>query len=148
LKKDGKIKLMQVAACLLCAAVVWRHENILAPLGGTEFGGGLVTGPLLTLYDVGALLFVLALLLAVFFRRIAAAITFTAALLCLPLYLYFTAPILFRWIFRSADWESPLRHGFVWNKWAVTGIVALMIAAYVSLRGLLIPADSKSRNSA
>jgi hypothetical protein len=146
MKKDRKTKLMQVAACLLCAAVVWRHEQILAPLGGTEFGGGWVTGPLLTLYDVGALLFILALLLAVFFRRIAAAITLTAALLCLPLYLYFTAPILFLWVSRSAEWTPPLRHGFVWSTWALTGIVALMIAVFISLRSLLIPAVSNSQN--
>jgi hypothetical protein len=143
MKKDGKTKLKQAAACLLCA-VVWRYGP---PLEGTEFSGGWATGPILHMNDVGTLLFVLALLLTFFYRRIAAAVTVVACLLCLPLYLYFTAPGPFRRFFSRAEWSVPLQASFVWNKWAIGGIVALAIAAYVSLRSLLFAADSQSRNS-
>ena len=69
MKNDGKIKMMQAAACLLCAAIVWRYGS---SLEGTAFSGW-VTGPLLDMEDVGSLLFRLALLLTFFYRRIAAA---------------------------------------------------------------------------
>ena len=84
---------------------------------GTEFIGGWLTGPLLNLYDVGTFLFVPALLLAFFFRRIAAAFALTASLLCLPLYLYFVAPGPFRSVFRG-EYSVPLQASFVWNSWA------------------------------
>ena len=58
--RDGKTKLTQAAACLLCAVVVRRYGS---DLEGTEFSGGWLTGPLLHMKDVGSLLFVLALLL-------------------------------------------------------------------------------------
>jgi hypothetical protein len=97
--------------------------------------------------ETGSLLFVLALLLTFFYRRIAAATTLVACLLCLPLYLYFTAPGPFRWVFRG-EYSVPLQVSFVSNKWAITGIVALAIAAYVGVRSLLFAGDSQSRNSA
>jgi hypothetical protein len=97
--------------------------------------------------ETGSLLFVLALLLTFFYRRIAAATTLIACLLCLPLYLYFTAPGPFRWVFRG-EYSVPLQASFVSNKWAITGIVALAIAAYVGVRSLLFAGDSQSRNSA
>ena len=87
--RDEKTKLAQAAACLVCAVVVWRYGS---DLEGTEFSGGWLTGPLLDMKDVGTLLFVLALLLTFVYRRIAAATTLVASLLCLPLYLYFTTP--------------------------------------------------------
>jgi hypothetical protein len=97
--------------------------------------------------DAGSILFVLALLLTFFYRRIAAATTCIACLLCLPLYLYFTAPRPFRRVFRG-EYSVPLQASFVWNKWAITGIAALAITAYVGVRSLLFPGDSQSRNSA
>src|SRR5229473_3164725 len=116
MKKNLIQKVTQVATCLLGAGVALRYESILAPLEGTEFGGGRLTGPLLTLYDVGALLFILALLLVFFYRRIAAAITILASLLCLPIYFYFTAPGPFRRVFRG-EYKVPLQANFVWDRW-------------------------------
>ena len=87
--RDGKTKITQSAVCLLCAVIVWKYGS---DLEGTEFSGGWLTGPLLDMEETGSLLFVLALLLTFFYRRIAAATTLIACLLCLPLYLYFTAP--------------------------------------------------------
>jgi hypothetical protein len=139
--RDRKIKLTQAAACLLCAVVISRYGS---DLEGTEFSGGWLTGPLLDMKDVGSLLFVLALLLMFFYRRIAAATTLIACLLCLPLYLYFTAPGPFRWVFRG-EYSVPLQASFVWNKWNITGIVALTIAACLGIRGLLFAADTQPR---
>lgn len=89
MNEDLKQKLAPAAACLICAIMA---RNYGVGLAGTEFSGGRVTGPLLDLYDIGLLLFVLALLLTFFLRRVAAATCIAASLLCLPLYLYFVAP--------------------------------------------------------
>jgi hypothetical protein len=128
-------KLCQTASCLLCAIVVWRYGS---DLEGTEFIGGWLTGRLLNLYDVGTFLFVPALLLAFFFRRIAAAIALIASLLCLPLYLYFVAPGPFRSVFRG-EYSIPLQATFVWNRWAALGILTLVVAICTSLWNLLTP---------
>ena len=145
MKKDGKAKLKQATACLLCAALAWRYGS---SLEGTEFSGGWLTGSLLDMQDVGSLLFVLALLLTFFYRRFAAAITLIACLLCLPLYLYFTAPGPFRRLFGRVEWSVPLRTSFACDKWTITGIVVLAITAYVGVRGLLFAGNSRARNSA
>ena len=136
--------MMQAAACLMCAVIVWRHGS---SLGGTEFSGGRLTGPLLDMENVGSLLFVLALLLTFFYRRIAAVTTLLACLLCLPIYLYFTAPVPFRWVFRG-EYSLPLQSNFVWNKLDAAGIVAVVIAACVGIRSLLYAVEPQSRKSA
>ena len=127
MKKDIKLKLMQAASCLLYLGVMWRYES---GLGGTEFSGGWLTRPLLNLYDVGTLLFVLALLLAFFYRRTAAAVGLIAALLSFPLYLYFIAPGPVRHLFSGA-YLAPLRANFVWNQWRVSAFCSWQLR-YVS----------------
>jgi hypothetical protein len=134
-KRDLKRKIVQVAVCLVCFVVVWTYGS---GLGGTEFSGGRVTGPLLDMEDAGTLLFILALLLTFFFRRIATAITIVASLLCLPLYLYFTAPGPFRFVVRG-QYSVPLQASFVWNRWNVIGLCMLILAAYVGVQGLVTP---------
>jgi hypothetical protein len=145
MKKDRKPNLTQAAACFLCAVVVWRYGS---SLEGTEFSGGRLTGSLLEMKDVGSLLFVLALLLTFFYRRIAAAIVLVACLLCLPLYLYFIAPGPFHRVFSGAEWSGPPRASFVWDNWTITGIVVLAIGGCVGVRDLLFAADSRSRSPA
>jgi hypothetical protein len=127
-----KRKVWQAASCLLCAAVAWRFTS---HLEGTEFSGGRITGPLLDMQNAGALLFFLALILTFLFRRIAAAIILLAGLLCLPLYLCFTAPGPFRSIFRG-EWKTPLSANFVWDWWSIAGIVTVGFAACASLSSL------------
>jgi hypothetical protein len=143
-KTAWKQKSMQATSCLLCILVWWRNESWVAPLTGTEFSGGWLTGPLLNGYIIGGLLFAPALLLAFFFRRIAAVIAIVASLLCLPLYLYFTAPGPFRRVFRSAEFEAPLRASFIGNKWAIIGILVLVIAMYMHLRGFIVAKNAKT----
>jgi hypothetical protein len=78
------------AACFLLCALVGLH--VTSGLGETEFGGGWLTGPLLSMADSGALLFILASVGTFFWPRIAAAVGLASTLLCLPLYSFFIAP--------------------------------------------------------
>ena len=57
MKRVGAHAWRQAASCLLCAIVGFTFS---APLGPSEFSGGSVTGPLLTLHDVSGYLFLLA----------------------------------------------------------------------------------------
>ena len=123
--------------------MVWKYGSGLA---GTEFSGGRITGALLDLYDIGSLLFIMALLLTFFLRRIAAAASIVAFLLCLPLYLYFVAPGPFRRVV-GGTYSVPLRADFVWDKWASLEILVLAIAASVDVRSFLILKGIKSQNS-
>jgi hypothetical protein len=115
--------------------VNWRYGS---DLWGTEFEGGAVTGRLLDLKLVGDLLLLLAMPLTFVFRRIAAATILLACLLCLPLYLYFTAPGPFRWVV-GGEWSVPLLASFAWDWWSIGGIATLIFAAFVCLRSLAIP---------
>jgi hypothetical protein len=143
MKTIGRAALQQAAACLSCLAVVWRYGS---SLEGTEFSGGGITGVLLDMKDAGWLLFIIALLLTFFYRRIAAVITLIACALSLPLYLHFTIPGLSRKILRG-EWSVPLRASFVWDKWTIAGIVVLVITAAVVIRGLLFTTDPGSRRT-
>jgi hypothetical protein len=136
--KDRSSAFQQAAVCLSCIAIVWRYASFLE---GTEFSGGRVTGVLLDMQDAGSGLFVIALLLTFLYRRIAAAVTLVACLLCLPLYLYFTAPSPFRRVF-SGGLSVPLRAHFVWDNWTIVGIAVLVITAWVSVQGLRIAGDA------
>src|ERR1700730_7122881 len=109
MKTNLKEKLGQAAICLLCIILVWNYRS---DLEGTEFSGGWLTGPLLDMKYVGSFMFILALLLTLPYRRIAAAIATVASLLCLPLYLYFTAPGPFLWAFRG-EYSVPASTTFV-----------------------------------
>src|SRR6266704_4778095 len=107
--KFGKQQLWQAISCLLCIAVAWVR---LDDLGAPEFSGGWLTGPLFTMADDGSVLFILAIVLTFFYRRIAAVIALMASLLFLPLYLYFVAPGPFRWVFKG-EYFAPLRANFL-----------------------------------
>jgi hypothetical protein len=126
--KPEKPGLWQAVSYLLCAFLTWQYSM---PLEGSEFSGGRVTSPLLDLDDIGIALFVLSLLLALIYRRIAAGLALVACLF-LPLYLYFTVPGPFRQVFKN-NYSVPLRGNVVWDSWAFAGIFSLAIATYVSL---------------
>ena len=129
---NGAQQLLQAATCLLCAAVAWKSP-VTAGLEGTEFSGGRITGPMLVMHGMGALLFPLALLLTFVYPRIAAGIALTASVLSLPLYLYFAAPGPFRWVVRG-NWKVPLRENFYWDNWTIGGIFTLVLATYICVR--------------
>jgi hypothetical protein len=136
--KLGSKKLWLAASCLLCLAVAWRYGFVFV-FAGTEASGGWLTSPIENLYDIGFLLFVLALLVTFFYRRVAAVLAITASLLCWPLYLYFSAPTLFRHVFRNAENED-FRASFVWSKPVIVGVLAL---AFATITGLLNLGTSK-----
>jgi hypothetical protein len=91
------------------------------------------TGPIFALFESGILAFALATLLTFMYRRVAAVMGIAASLLCVPLFLYYTAPGLFRFIFKG-EWKGPLEASFVRDTWAMAGMLTLAVAVFVSVR--------------
>ena len=108
--------------------------------------GGWVTGPILDISEIGTFLFVVALPMTFVSRRISGAVAVLASLLCWPLYLYFTVPGPFHWVFRG-QYKVHLQANVVWEKWSIIGILALAIAARFGFRGLLGPMQDKPKDS-
>jgi hypothetical protein len=125
-------KLWQTGSCLLC---VIAERSYSVGLAGTEFSGGRITGPILDSYDVGIVLFVLAALLTFVYPRVAAAAGIGAALMCFPLYFYFTAPGPFRRIF-PGEYSVPTHTNFVWDGRAMFGIVTLAVVTSICVSNL------------
>ena len=133
MEKLSRQRVLQAIACLACVGVLWIH---LDDFGASEFPGGRLTGKLFTMADNSSVLFFGAFLLTFFFPRAAAAVAWTASLLCLPFYLYILMPGPYRWVFKG-EYSVPLRRPFTWNTWAVIGVVSLLLAAILSARSLL-----------
>jgi hypothetical protein len=130
------------ASCLACVVVALRNTN---GLEGTEFSGGWLTGPLLSMADIGAALFVLALIGTFRYVRIAAAVALASSLLCLPLYLYFVAPVLFSEMFGFGHpFKDQPSGGLHWDPWAIGGVLTLAVSTYVCLRSFAIGSASFS----
>jgi hypothetical protein len=132
MKGPGKSELWQAASLLLCLMVATTRLDW---NGASEFSGGQVTGPLLSMFQYGWLFFLLAIVLTFFYQRVGAIIGIAASVLCLPLYLYFTIPGLFRLVFRR-EWSVTLQTYFVWDMWAMAGILTIGLAAIVCVRSL------------
>jgi hypothetical protein len=132
MEKLSKKQVWQAAAYLACAGVLWIR---LDGFGASEFSGGRITGELFTIADLGSLLFIVALLVTIYFPRVAAAIALAATVLGLPVYLYIVMPGPYRQIFKG-EYSVPLQRPFVWNNWAVVGVLSLVIAAFLSLQSL------------
>jgi hypothetical protein len=128
----GTRKLLQAASCLICVVLAQRNSF---GIGGTEFSGGRLTGPILDSLEIGSLLFVLALVLTFVRPRIAAVLAIVASLLSLPLYLYFTAPGPFRRVF-GGDYSVPLQANFVWDKSAILGVLTVAVAMCICIWNL------------
>lgn len=117
-------------ASLLLLACWLMLKNTFA-LDGSEFSGGRVTGPILTMADVGLIAFVVALLLAYPLPRISSLITLLASLLSFPLLLYFIAPGPFRAVFRG-EYSVPLESNFVWHRWSLEPAIVILIVTAIS----------------
>lgn len=89
--------------------------------------------------DIGTVLFVLAFILAFLFPRIAAGIALVSSVLCLPLYLFFIAPLRFSQIFGSGhESKTQPRADFQVGVWALAGLFAIAVTGYLcvcALRG-------------
>jgi len=118
--------------CVLAAVVGLFFSD---PLGASEFSGGTVTGPLVTLHEVSGCLFVASGVMAFVYQRVAAGVALVAWLLSLPLYLYFVAPGPFR-IVIPGEYKVLPQAAFAWNTLAVVGIVVGAAAAGASLMSL------------
>lgn len=106
-----------------------------AGAGGSEFSGGRLTGPLLSMADNGALLFILAFLLTFLFPRIAAAIGLLSSLLYLPLSCFFIAPVPFAQVFApGGEFKVQPLPGFHWHTLPVTTLVGVALASCLCIR--------------
>lgn len=143
MKKPEKHQVWLAVSCLVCMIVALRNTN---GLEGTEFSGGWLTGPLLSMIDIGTVLFVLALVAAFMYPRIAGAVGLTSSLLCLPLYLYLIAPVPFAHIFAFGHpFKVQPSGGVHWDKWAIAGVLTLAVTTYVCLRGLAVTSRMQIR---
>ena len=132
LKNFDILQAFQAGSFLVCVSLAWQ---ISSGYEGTEFSGGWLTGPLLSMEDVGIPLFIVAIVLTFVFPRVAAAIGLSASVLCLPLYLFFIAPLPFAEIFaRGHEFMAPPTPGFHWETWPVIAVGASAIAIYVCIR--------------
>jgi len=132
MKKPDMWQIRQPFAHILCLALVIR---ITWGLDGSEFSGGFLTGPLLSMADFGIVLFVLALVASFLIPRVSAAVGLAAALLCIPLYLFFLAPIPFSNIFAPGhEFSVQPTPGFHWGKWTVAGLLALSLTSVLCVR--------------
>jgi hypothetical protein len=136
-----KPQLSLALSCLVGVIVALQNTKVLV---GTEFSGGWLTGPLLSIAEVGMVLFLLAFGVAFVHQRVASAIGLASSLLCLPLYLYLIAPVPFTKLFGLGhEFKVQPTGGFHWDRWAIMGVIALAATIYVCLRGLAIPSGEQ-----
>jgi hypothetical protein len=137
-KRRMKLNLGQVfqaGSFLLCIFLALR---ITEGLDGTEFSGGWLTGPLLSMAALGTVLFILALVLTFLFPRVAALLGLGSSLLCLPLYCFFLAPVPFNRVFgRGHEFKVQPAPGFHLHVWPLTALLASVVAVYVCVRRLV-----------
>lgn len=132
MKKPAMQQVWQAISCLLCVLFALK---ITVRLEGTELSGGWLTGPLLSMADIGTLLFVLALIVTFVYPRIAAVVGLASSLLCLPLYLFLVAPVPFNQVFGfGPEFELRPSPGFHWKKWTVTGLLTLAVTSVLCVR--------------
>jgi hypothetical protein len=81
-KKPDIQQVYQAGSYLIC---VFLALQITSGLEGTEFSGGWLTGPLLSMEDTGTVLFIVSVVLTFVFPRVAAAIGLASSLPCFPL---------------------------------------------------------------
>jgi hypothetical protein len=129
--KQRRQRTWLAAGCLMCFLLALRNTK---GLEGTEFSGGWLTGPLLSMTDVGTILFAIAFIAAFFFPRIAAGVALVSSALCLPLYLYFLAPVHSSQIF-GPEHEFKVPPGFHVDLWALAGLLMVAITGYLCFRG-------------
>jgi len=139
----------QLSLALLCLVGVFVALQNTGALEGTEFGGGWLTGPLLSMADIGTGLFLLAFVVTLVGRRAGAAIGLASALLCLPLCLYFIAPVPFSHIFGFRhQFEAQPSADFHWDRWAIAGMLTQAVTVYICLRNLSSPVEGAQPRSA
>jgi hypothetical protein len=125
-------KLAHASVLLLAAWLTLRNTRV---VDGTEFRGGRLTGPILTMCEIAIIVFVVGIVLAYPFPRISSVISLLASLLCTPFLLYFIAPGPFRAVFRG-EYSVPLQSNFVWGKWSLAPAIAILMVVTISVWNL------------
>jgi len=134
LKMPGIGQVLQAGVFAVCAFLALQLPD---GLEGTEFGGGWLTGPLLSMADLGAVLFIIAFVLSFLYPRVAAGIGLASCLLCLPLYCFFIGPVPFAHIFgRGHEFSVQPAPGLHWYTWPVTALIAVAVAVCICIRRL------------
>lgn len=142
MKKPGSQQISLAASCFMCAISALRNTK---GLEGTEFSGGWLTGPLLSLIEAGIVLFAIAFIATFFFPRIAAGVALLSSILCLPLYLYLIAPLHFNQIFGSEhEFKVPPGKDFHVDVWALAGLLILAVTVFLCLHGFRYNRDLTS----
>jgi hypothetical protein len=132
LRKPDVGQAIQGGSFLLCVYLSWQ---VTRGADGTEFSGGWLTGPLLSMANSGTVLFVLALVLTFFLPRVAGGIGLASSLLCVPLCAFFIAPVRFAQVFaRGHEFTVQPTAGFHWRVWPVTTLLAVAFACYLCIR--------------
>lgn len=143
LKKPSLGQAIQAAAFLFCAALALR---ITSGVDGTEFSGGWLTGPLLSMTEIGIDLFVVALVLTILIPRVAAVIGLLSSALCLPLYCFFIAPVPFAQVFAPGhEFKVQPAAGIHWHPWPVAASLVAIITVYVCSRRLAVRGAAQAK---
>jgi hypothetical protein len=141
-KKPDIQQVYQAGSFLLCLFLALQIES--GGEGG-EFSGGCLTGPLLSMEDTGISLFIVAVALTFVFPRVAAAIGLASLLLCLPLYLFFIAPVPFAHVFACGyGFKVQPPSGLHWDMWPVTGLLANAATLYFCIRRVTASSRKKT----
>ena len=134
LKKPGIGQAVQAGGFVICAFLALQFTN---GLEGTEFGGGWLTGPLLSMAEIGTVLFILAFVLIWLFPRVAAGIGLASCLLCLPLYGFFIAPVPFAHVFaRGHEFKVQPAPGLNWHTWPAIALIAIAVVLCMCIHRL------------
>src|SRR5258708_25787795 len=92
MKRPDKQQIWLALSCVVSIILALCNTK---GLEGTEFSGGWLTGPLLSMIALGTVLFALAFIVAFVFPRISAAIDMLLSLFCLSPYRFCITPLPF-----------------------------------------------------
>jgi hypothetical protein len=133
-RKPDAGQVFQAISFLICACLAFQ---ITSGLDGTEFSGGRLTGPLLSMANGGTVLFAFALLVTFLLPRIAAGIGLVSSLLSVPLCAFLIAPVPFAQVFdHGHEFKFQPTPGFHWQSWPVATLFAVALACYLCIRRL------------
>ncbi len=127
------------SGCLVCAILTGKTAFEMDS-GGSEYIGGMVTGPLLARLSNGADLFVVALFLTFFYLRAAAIIALLASVMSFPYYVLNTLPITFlRRIFPDQTKAVDESGKFRLDAWSIASMLSILAAVFIAGRILSRP---------
>jgi hypothetical protein len=121
----------RVAYCSILIFAAGSSLRATAGFDGTEFSGGRITGPILTMCEWSIFAFLAAIVATFLWPRIAAAIGLLGAALNVPFLCYTIAPGPFRTVFHG-EYSVPLKSNFEVHATSFQAAVAVLIVASFS----------------